>query len=128
MKHYVWHGLFGVLLLLGLLWVHGAQSGVVPEPPMTPVPITVPVTENERQSLVVGLAMGIDLAGAQQGLPPLSRSQWLNFIEIFDALTRGCTTTTCITDRVVTTRTNLMNQSKSHRPLGPLPQVEKELH
>ena len=90
----------------------------------TEVPTTA-VSDLERQAVVVGIVMGIDLALANEGLPAMDRENWLRFAGIFDAATAGCTTVQCITERIVKLRASLMNKSGKHP--DPLPPTEKKL-
>lgn len=102
-----------VPVLAGLLWVTTACASApveVPEGQMA-------VSESERESVVVGIVMGIDIAGAHQGLPTMDKESWYRFITIFDEVTKGCTTTGCITDRVAKVRLDVMLKSQARKPL-----------
>lgn len=59
-----------------------------------------PVTEGERQSVVVGIGMGLDIALAYQGLPRMTTDKFIEVLSIFNEATDGCTNVGCITDRV----------------------------
>lgn len=108
-----------ILVLLFVLWATGAFA-------VEPAPGNMPVSEGERQSLVVGMVLGTDMAAAFQGQPIITRQAFDQLIEIFDVTTRGCKTTGCITDRVTKLRTQMMNKSKLMLP--QIPRTDQELH
>jgi hypothetical protein len=110
-----------IFLIIGLLlWASWSWAAE---------PVNTPITENERQSLVVGMVLGIDMAQAHDGNPPLSYEEWTHFAQIFNKITLGCTDMQCLSERVVKFRTKLMKLNQPPLPpvLPKVPQVEKEL-
>jgi hypothetical protein len=106
-----------------MLLVTGAHS--------TEVQPTEPVTDLERQALVVGMVLGLDLALANQGLPPMSKESWVRFANIFDQATAQCHDIQCITESMVKLRNSVMEktvpQGAPRQRSAPLPGTDGEV-
>lgn len=73
-----------------------------------------PFTDQDKQQLITGAIIGLDMARAVQGLPdPMTIEQAQSIIRIFENITRGCTSLRCMIDRIVPM---IEEVRRKHRP------------
>jgi hypothetical protein len=73
---------------------------------------TNPVFERERQSMMAGLVMGIDVAWAYDGLPKMTKETFVRLADVFQKATRDCVDITCVGERVKRIRDIMYLQNK----------------
>jgi len=81
---------------------------------VTPIAIHS-VTEEERSALIAGMVLGLDMALASRGAPPMDRERWRALVNGFDQLTKDCKDMNCLMGTIMALRETVRQQKQ----LGP---------